>query len=188
MSEAPGTHEQGHVDSVLLYALDALPPGEVAGVEAQIAACPECRRELDAVRPIVRTFVAWPTNVLRPSSSLWNRLAERIGLEGAPAARRQPDATWDEPAPGIFVKLLATDRQKQRVSMLVRLAPGVEYPPHRHGGVEELYLLDGELVVNDQLLHPGDYFRGETGAVDYRVWSETGCTCVLLSSLQDLIL
>ena len=29
--------------------------------------------------------------------------------------------------------------------MLVRLAPGTDYPPHRHAGVEELHLLDGEI-------------------------------------------
>ena len=29
--------------------------------------------------------------------------------------------------------------------MLVRLAPGAAYPPHRHAGVEELHLLEGEL-------------------------------------------
>ena len=29
--------------------------------------------------------------------------------------------------------------------MLVPLAPGVEYPPHIHAGVEALHLLQGEL-------------------------------------------
>jgi len=28
--------------------------------------------------------------------------------------------------------------------MLVRLAPGAEYAPHRHAGAEELHLLGGE--------------------------------------------
>jgi ChrR-like protein with cupin domain len=40
--------------------------------------------------------------------------------------------------------LVATDTERDRVSMLVRLAPGASYPAHTHAGVEELHLLDGE--------------------------------------------
>ena len=60
---------------------------------------------------------------------------------GVSAPRRLAEPEWEEAAPGISCKLLATDTEKHRVSMLVRLAPGAEYPPHRHAGVEELYLL-----------------------------------------------
>jgi hypothetical protein len=70
---------------------------------------------------------------------------------------------------------------------LVRLAPGTAYPPHRHAGVEELFLLHGELWIDDRKLYPGDYNRGEPGAADERVWSETGCTCVLITSPSDVI-
>jgi anti-sigma factor ChrR (cupin superfamily) len=69
--------------------------------------------------------------------------------------------------------------------MLVRLAPGTEYPPHTHAGVEELHLLDGELFIDERKLLPGDYNRAEPGTSDRRVWSETGCTCVLITSLDD---
>jgi anti-sigma factor ChrR (cupin superfamily) len=72
--------------------------------------------------------------------------------------------------------------------MLVRLAPGTDYPRHRHAGVEELHLLHGELMIDDKKLYPGDYNRGEADTVDHRVWSETGCTCVLLTSTKDVLL
>ncbi len=71
------------------------------------------------------------------------------------------------------------------VSMLVRLVPGGEYPPHMHASREELHLLDGELWIDERLLHPGDYNRCEPGTADKRVWSETGCTCVLITSAAD---
>jgi len=95
---------------------------------------------------------------------------------------------WDEVAPGIFCKKLATDTEKNCVSMLVRLAPGTEYLPHRHAGIEELHLLHGELMIDEKKLYPGDYNRAEVDSVDYRVWTETGCTCVLLTSTKDVIL
>jgi anti-sigma factor ChrR (cupin superfamily) len=69
----------------------------------------------------------------------------------------------------------------------VRLAPGAAYPPHTHAGIEELYLLHGELTVDEKRLFPGDYLRSEPGTADQRVWSDTGCTCVLLTSTQDIL-
>jgi anti-sigma factor ChrR (cupin superfamily) len=87
----------------------------------------------------------------------------------------------------VFCKLLATDTEKHRVSMLVRLLPGVEYPPHTHAEVEELHLLEGELRIDERKLHPGDYNRAEAPTGDRRVWSETGCTCVLITSTRDIL-
>ncbi|MGH6689789.1 MAG: cupin domain-containing protein [Gammaproteobacteria bacterium] len=193
MSSASGEHGQNDSELVFLYALQALPSSEMAVVEAHISACADCRQEMETLRPIIDSFVSWPTDVLRPSASLWGRLAQRIGAEtGAepvvPGPQRWAEPEWKEVAPGISCKLLATDSEKNRVSMLVRLAPGTDYPPHRHAGVEELYMLDGELIVDDQRFHPGDHRRGEPGGVDHRVWSETGCTCVLITSIHDVIL
>ena len=186
----PSRHDEDDAERVFLYAIDALPPDDAADCGAHLAACAECRRELETLRPVVRAFVAWPTDVLRPAASLWSRLAQRIATETGreplrPPPRRRAQPEWEEVAPGISVKLLATDEQKQRVSMLVRLAPRTDYPPHRHGGVEELHLLDGELLIDDRTLRPGDYIRAEAGSVDRRVYSETGCTCVLLTSARD---
>jgi quercetin dioxygenase-like cupin family protein len=191
MSFAGDKHGADHSERVCLYLLQALPANEVQEAEACIAGCSDCRRELQALRPAVDALVAWPTDVLRPSSSLWERLAQRVtGKADNDAARTSPrwqEPKWKEVAPGISCKLLATDSEKNRVSMLVRLAPGTDYPPHTHAGVEELHLLQGELWIEDRKLHPGDYNRGEPGTADKRVWSETGCTCVLLTSTRDVL-
>jgi DNA-directed RNA polymerase specialized sigma24 family protein len=129
-------------------------------------------------------------DVLSPTTFLWGAIAKRIVSESgllpvftAPQSWTEPD--WKEVAPGIACKLLATDDQRERVSMLVRLAPGVDYPPHTHAGVEELHLLHGELWIDQRKLQPGDYNRAEPGSSDTRVWSETGCTCVLITSPRD---
>jgi anti-sigma factor ChrR (cupin superfamily) len=192
MSAATPKHGSDHSELVFMYALQALPSTEVPAVEAHLSACPECRREMETLRPIVDSLVRWPTDVLRPSASLWERLAQRIAAESgeepaAPDTRRWTEPDWKEVAPGISCKLLATDPQRNRVSMLVKLAPGTDYPPHTHAGVEELHLLHGELWINDRKLYPGDYNRAEPGTADARVWSESGCTCVLMTSTQDML-
>ena len=190
---SPGTgHDEAHQDLLFQYVLQALPLSEVPVALAQISACAECRQQMETLRPMIGGFVAWPTDVVRPSAPLWDRLVRRIAVETGqepvvPPPQRWLEPEWEEAAPGISVKLLATDTEKDRVSMLVRLAPGVAYPPHRHAGVEELYLLDGELMIDDKKLYPGDYNRAEPGTADQRVWSASGCTCVLLTSTRDVI-
>ena len=159
MSSAFDRHPCDQMEHVPAYLMRALPPDEAAAVEAHIPSCVHCRQELDTLRPVADTFVFWPTNVLQPSSSLQERLAARIAAETgetpvAPPARQWDEPPWEEVAPGIFCKLMATDTERHRVSMLVRLAPGVDYPPHTHAGLEELWLLDGELWIEDRKLYP----------------------------------
>jgi anti-sigma factor ChrR (cupin superfamily) len=179
-------------ERVSAYAVHALPLSEARAVEEHLASCRQCRRELQTLRPIVDSFASWPTDVLRPAPSLQRRLARRIAADTdaepmMPPARQWSEPQWEEVAPGIACKLLASDPDRGRVSMLVRLAPGAAYPPHTHAGVEELHLLDGELWIEDRKLYPGDYNRAEPGTADERVWSETGCTCVLITSLHDAL-
>jgi anti-sigma factor ChrR (cupin superfamily) len=174
------------------YAAQALAPDEVARAKAHIAFCSDCRRELESLRPVVEWFVSWPSDVLTPTTSVQDRLALRIAEETGkellpPPLRQWSEPEWEQVAPGIECKLLADDAEKHRVSMLVRLAPGASYPPHTHAGVEELHLLDGELWINGRRLVPGDYNYGAPGALDESVWSETGCTCVLVTSTEDTL-
>ena len=179
-------------DVTCAYALQALPTSEIAAAEAHVAKCADCRRELESLRPVVETFVSWPSDVLRPAAALQGRLARLIAEDTGkpslpPQAQQWSEPEWEQVAPGIECKLLATDEERHRVSMLVRLAPGASYPPHTHAGVEELHLLDGELWIDERKLFPGDYNYGAPGAGDNRVFSETGCTCVLVTSTKDTL-
>jgi quercetin dioxygenase-like cupin family protein len=178
-------------DVTFVYAAQALAPGEIATAEAHITSCPDCQRELESLCRLIDRFVSWPTDVLRPPASLRRRLAVRIAEETGkqpvlpPQQWSEPD--WEKVAPGIECKLLATDAERHRVSMLVRLVPGASYPAHTHAGVEELHLLEGELWIDERKLFPGDYNYGAPGARDERVYSETGCTCVLVTSTTDTL-
>ena len=174
------------------YSLQVAAIAEVPAIEAHIAVCGDCQRELASLRPVVDQLVSWPTDVLRPTTSLQARLAGRIAEETGkppvlPAARQWSEPEWEQVASGIECKLLATDTERHRVSMLVRLAPGASYPAHTHADTEELHLLDGELWIDERKLFAGDYNYGAPGAGDDRVWTETGCTCLLITSTKDVL-
>lgn len=180
-----------HAQLVSVHALHLLESNAAAAMEAHLTACPECTREMDRLRPILDAFGVHSIE-LRPALTLWGRLTVRIAAESGsepviPAATQWAEPEWEEPAPGISCKLLATDMEHNRLTMLVRLAPGAEYPPHTHAGVEELHLLQGELWIDERKLYPGDYNHAEPGTSDRRVWSETGCTCVLITSPGDVL-
>jgi len=147
---------------------------------------------LDA-SPVFSSVVDWPMDTLF-SAPLWMRVVERITTRTA-VDNAQPPGTsaaayeveWEKAAPGIFYKLLSIDAERGRLSMLVRLIAGGEYPAHAHAGAEQLHLLQGDLWIDDRRLHPGDYSRSEPGTADRRVWSQTGCTCILITSSGDII-
>ena len=192
MSRSANLNHCENTDITLAYALLLLSTSEGVEAEAHIASCPNCQRELEAMRAVLDQFVFWPTDVLRPTASLQTRLTFRIAEETGQQPVLPPTPQWSEPeweqvTPGIECKLLATDTERHRVSMLVRLAPGASYPPHTHAGVEELHLLDGELWIDERKLFPGDYNYGAPGASDEHVWSETGCSCVLITSTNDVL-
>lgn len=177
-------------DNVTAWLLRTPPASEAPVLEQHLSQCAVCRGELEKLRLVFDSVITWGDDVLRPSPSLRDRLGDIVGNGDAPAL--PPPGDWLEPewenvAPGISCKMLATDSERHRVSMLVRLEPGGEYPPHKHAGVEELHLLHGELWINERKLYPGDFNRAEPDTADTRVWSETGCTCVLITSTRDML-
>jgi hypothetical protein len=157
--------------------------------QAHLAECAECRHKIESLSPTIGSFSAWANDVLRPTAALWDRIADRIrdGTSKRGLQHGWIEPEWKQAAPGLWYQLLSADARSNRVTMLVRLEPGVEYPPHVHAGLEELHLLDGELWIDDLKLHAGDYNRAEAGTADKRVWSETGCLCVLITSHKDVL-
>jgi DNA-directed RNA polymerase specialized sigma24 family protein len=148
------------------------------------------RAEVEVLEDLTDALVAWPTDLLRARKAVRSTLLD--SLDGAPAAslpecRSASHPRWSNATPQIAYSLLAADLGADRVAMFVRLAPGGLYPPHQHAAEEELYLLSGELWIDAVCVHPGEYARASAGTRDRRVWSGTGCTCVLITSTRDVL-
>jgi anti-sigma factor RsiW len=107
---------------ISLYVLRALPASEISLVEEHLASCPECRQHLESLYPVAGLMRSWPEDILRPPGSTWNRLQERLGEEASedsvlPEVLAWREREWEDVAPGISCKLLATDTERDRVSM-----------------------------------------------------------------------
>lgn len=181
-------------ERVALYALGALRGEEARAFEAHLATgCSLCTEE-------VRTFAAVANDIGRsvspqiPPASLRARVLDRIAV-GAPAGERPvlsmggllfaraAKLPW-EPGrtPAINKKVLFRDPQRGYATWLVRMAPGAVYPAHRHSDAEELYLLEGDLLVSGVLMQAGDYCHAERGSEHRDVSTRDGCVFLALTS------
>ena len=65
---------------------------------------------------------------------------------------------------------------------------GCRYPSHRHTQVEELFLLSGDLHIEDQVMYAGDYCRADLGSVHDQSFTEGGCVFLLMASPDNQLL
>lgn len=178
-----------------LYALGALHDDEAREFEAHLTAgCVICTEE-------VRSFSAVTSDIGRsvppqtPHSSLRRRVLERIAaddraaqqpvfcLDGGLLFARAAQLPWQPGrTPAIEKKVLFRDPQRGYATWLVRMAPGSIYPAHRHSDVEELYLLEGDLLVSGVLMQAGDYCHAERGSEHRDVSTRDGCLFLALTS------
>ncbi|MFD0884794.1 cupin domain-containing protein [Streptosporangium algeriense] len=85
-------------------------------------------------------------------------------------------ATWSEPGrAGVELHTLyTTDAPQQAAAYLIRYTPGAHGDRHEHLGYEMIFVLDGELVINDtERYGRGDLIIEPPGSV-HQVTSETG--------------
>jgi hypothetical protein len=92
---------------------------------------------------------------------------------------RSTEGGWEAAGvAGMRCKCLFCDAETGRYTALVRMGSGVHYPPHRHTDTEELYLLEGDLTVEGQVLRAGDYCAAIAGSIYGRSQSKDGCTFI----------
>lgn len=61
------------------------------------------------------------------------------------SANRPREMTWTAAElPGVFLDVLFDDTARGYTTAMVRMTPGTYYPSHKHAGVEERYLLEGD--------------------------------------------
>jgi quercetin dioxygenase-like cupin family protein len=214
---SPRSLDEAALELAALYALSALGADEMEAVERDWRARPEFWAEVGSLRDAAAGLAAAGPRA-KPRRDLWPdiraRLAAGAPVTTAPAeagraqvwkrwqgqrgARAQMD-NWIQTArdgafeptdiAGIDVRRLFVDEDADRVTMLVRMAPGTAYPAHRHGGAEECYVLAGDLSIGAEArLCAGDYQRMESGSVHAVQSTQGGCLLLIASSRTDQLL
>lgn len=100
--------------------------------------------------------------------------------------RFEADDDWvPHPVPGIRMKVLALNRERDYATLLLDVAPGTSFPQHRHGGPEECYVVSGTLVACGRKIGPGDFHHAEPGTDHGVLTTEEGCRVILVVQPED---
>jgi len=96
------------------------------------------------------------------------------------AVERMQDLTWlDSNSPGVSVKFIeASAKDRPRLTMLIRFAPGSRYDLGQYHGGEEFLVLEGSLSDSLGLYRPGFYVRNPTETA-HQLYSKDGCLLFL---------
>ncbi len=89
------------------------------------------------------------------------------------------------PLQGIKVKQLSQDVNKGYTILLMKVAAGVQYPPHHHTGAEECYVIEGDLHAEGKSLGPGDFHHADGGTDHNPLFTIGGCTVLLVVDSAD---
>ncbi|HET6203548.1 MAG TPA: cupin domain-containing protein [Planctomycetota bacterium] len=207
-------HEHGQLDDdardrATRLVLGSLPPAEAARMEAHLARCPTCREEVEALSSVVGEL-DFAAPEAEPPAEVRARVLARVRAERVRAEKERPgspqpwkdwtsaegpggftvafaaDGSWEATSfSGVETRRLFVDPANDRITMLVRMAPGSRYPSHVHAGPEECYVLQGELRSGSLRMRPGDYKRAAAGSVDPLQSTEEGCLLLITSSSRD---
>ena len=135
--------------------LDAALQGALAGAQA--------------ADPIV------PSVAARIKRRLLSRIAES---ESRHLTVQAADSSWQPFVQGVDIKVL--HEAEGIMSYLLRLAPGAQFPPHRHPIDEECVVLEGTLQIGADLLVPaGGFHLAHRDSIHATVSTVTGATIYL---------
>ena len=169
----------------LADAIGALDPHERRDLEARLAALPPAVRAEVAHLYGASVEIAASVSGEEPPPRVRDALLARIA---APSNHTiaAADGEWVEtPVPGVRMKILAIDRARDRVTMLLKGEPGARYPAHRHSGPEECYVIRGSVNVEGRLLRAGDFHHAEGESDHGELWTDEGVEVLLVASASD---
>ena len=182
-----------------LYALDLLDLDERIWVETQVLECPDLAEELASYQAAVGV-IPYSAPTMPMAANLKDRLFDRLGLEPVEAAPELPldlppdlkmftirsaDLDWQpRRIEGVQAVVLFRDEVSRTQHLLVKASAGVVYPLHQHEGIEEIYMLEGELIIDDEVYLAGDYIRSYPNSI-HAPSTNTGCMFLIRACIDD---
>jgi anti-sigma factor ChrR (cupin superfamily) len=180
-----------------LYALGAMTMHEARAFEEHLGeGCDVCAAEWHAFASVVGQlgFEAVPQ---APSPAAREKLFARLANEtttaprpaaSSPAAQSNlitlkfDEGQWQEIAAGVSIKWLFEDHVRGTTSFLLKLSPGARVPTHQHRRIEECTVIEGDFIVNDEVLGPGDYQCALAGSLHDNLTSRSGALVLIVSA------
>ena len=171
----------------LADAAGALEPDEQRELQRRIAMLPAAvRREMARLYDATLRLAA-DAQPEQPSPAVRERLMAALHTP-ANYTIAAADGLWNESGlPGIRVKILAVDRQRGLVTLLLRGEPGARYPSHRHSAPEECYVIRGSVTIADRVLRAGDFHHADADSAHGEISTHDGAEVLLVGAIDDYL-
>jgi hypothetical protein len=178
-------------DNAVLYALGTLTQNEARAFEDHLAeGCPDCETELRASQQLADRLAFLPAEA-DPPPRVFERLVGFITKEWRPAPAAHPapaalttvrkdEGSWVESSPGVLVKRLFENPETGTFTTLVKMLPGATGTRHRHPGIEECVILEGDFHVAGSVLGPGDYHIAGADSLHDKPFSVGGTLLLII--------
>jgi anti-sigma factor ChrR (cupin superfamily) len=172
---------------VLADSVGALDPDERVELQARLdALTPEQRSEVSRLYDAGTAAVLSVPRVEPPS-----HVRERVL-----AASRTPvrytvwaaEAAWiDTGLPGIRARVLAVDKVRSLVTLVIRAEPGAVYPAHKHHGPEECLVISGSVVIDGRVLRAGDFHHADEDSDHGEITTTEGAEVLVVGAIEDYL-
>jgi anti-sigma factor ChrR (cupin superfamily) len=172
---------------VLADSVGALDADEQVELQARLACLtPEQRREVARLYDAA-TAVALSVPEMEPPA----HLRQRVLAEARKPTRYtvwSADAAWiDTPLPGIRARVLAVDKTRSLVTLLIRAEAGAVYPAHKHHGPEECFVISGSVVIDGRVLHAGDFHHADEDSDHGEITTTDGAEVLIVGAIVDYL-
>jgi hypothetical protein len=175
-------------DRAAEYVLGVLTREEREAVERAAAADPALAEQIETWNEQLAPLLLDAPEV-EPPADLFDRIKAAIAESAKPQAIlvgsrtvRADEGRWEQLCPGIERKTLWYDRDKGRITFLIRAQPAAEFPAHPHHDNEEAYVLSGDLAFGDLVLGAGDYHLARPGVHHPVARSRDGCMLLMTAA------
>ena len=97
---------------------------------------------------------------------------------------RADQGEWKPYSEGVLMKMLMLDKTKGTVTTLLKIEPGGKLVSHRHHGLEECFVLEGDFNIGDQQYGPGDYQYALPGSIHPEIYSNHGALVLIIAPAE----
>jgi anti-sigma factor ChrR (cupin superfamily) len=100
---------------------------------------------------------------------------------------RASEGRWFDFVPGVRVKPLSIDVERDTATILMMFEPGARVPQHDHAGAEDSFVISGSCRIGDAYLLKGDFHHADAGTTHGEIVSDEGCTLLLVVDREDYL-
>jgi anti-sigma factor ChrR (cupin superfamily) len=146
--------------------------------QATVEAAIEDVERSDGAEDERATIAAGSTRGSKTDSGRESQVEGAAGFVVVRAGEGEWSATENE---GVSVKLLFVDRERATVTTLVRMEPGARIPAHRHLGLEQCLLLEGDLRSGPIEMSAGDFNCSFPGSIHNELTTRGGALFLIVA-------